>query len=127
MAVNKIAEELMEEIDIFEHTKIARHIPRAAENSLKYYEQNGLASEYFIDLDEVFIRSNRRTPDFWRPNPDHVYEIFGKFSHESPSVVCTSVVDYITCDPETFREKLVVVFTMLNLDLDKLVDQNEKS
>ena len=118
MAVNKIAEELMEEIDIFGHTKIARHIPRAAEITLKYYERTGLASEYFIDLDEVFICSNHRTPNFQRPNPDHVYEIFGKFSHESPSVVCTSVVDYITCDPETFKEKLVVMFTMLNLDLN---------
>ena len=118
MAVNKIAEELMKEIDVLRHTKIARHIPRAAEITLKYYERSGLAREYFIDLDEVFIRSNRRTPNFGRPNPDHVYEIFGKFSHESPSVVRTSVVDYVTCDPETFKEKLVVVFTMLNLDLN---------
>ena len=64
MAVNKIAEELMKEIDILRHTKIARHIPRAAEITLKYYEQSGLAREYFIDLDEVFIRSNRRTLNF---------------------------------------------------------------
>ena len=64
MAVNKIAAELMEEIDVFAHTKIARHIPRAAEITLKYYERSGLASEYFIDLDEVFIHSNHRTPDF---------------------------------------------------------------
>ena len=108
----------MEEIDIFTHTKIARHIPRAAEITLKYYEQSGLSSKYFMDLDEVFIFSNCRSPNFRRPNPDHVYEIFGKFSHKSPSVVRTSVVEYITCDPETFKEKLVVVFTMLNLDLN---------
>ena len=118
MVVNKIAEELMLEIDVFGHSRIARHIPRAAEITLKYYKQSGLAREYFIDLDEVFICSNRRTLNLQRPNPDHVYEIFGKFSHESPSVVCTSVVDYVTCDPETFKEKLVVVFTMLNLDLN---------
>ena len=101
MAVNKIAEELMMEIDVFGHSRIARHIPRAAEITLKYYEQSGLAREYFIDLDEVFIHSNRRTLNLQRPNPDHVYEIFGKFSHESPSVVRTSVVDYVTCNPET--------------------------
>ena len=98
MVVNKIAEELMKEIDILKHTKIARHIPRAAEITLKYYERSGLAREYLIDLDKVFIRSNCRTPNFRRPNPDHVYEIFGKFSHESPSVVHTSVVDKVTCD-----------------------------
>ena len=38
MAVNKIAEELMNEIDMSEHTRIARHIPRLAEISLNYYE-----------------------------------------------------------------------------------------
>ena len=38
MAANKIAEELMKKIDVFEHTKIARHIQRSAEISLKYYE-----------------------------------------------------------------------------------------
>ena len=76
MAVNKIAEELMKEIDVLGHTKIARHIPRAAEITLKYYKRSGLAREYFINLDEVFIHSNRRTLNFQRPNPDHVYEIF---------------------------------------------------
>ena len=118
MVVNKIGEELMKEIDIFEHTRIARHIPRAGQISLKYYERSGLTSEYFIDLDEVFICSNHRTIKFRTPNLDHVYEIFGKFSQESPSVVRTSVVDCITCNPETFKEKLIVVFTMLNLDLN---------
>ena len=117
----------MKEIDVLGHTQIARHIPRAAEITLKYYEQSGLAREYFIDLDEVFIHSNHRIPNFRRPNPDHVYEIFGKFSHESPSVVRTSVVDYVTCDPETFKEKLVVVFTMLNLDLNSWLIRTKNS
>ena len=118
MAVNKIAEELMKEIDVFEHTRIARHIPRSAEISLKYYERSGLVSEYFIDLDEVYIRSNRKTIKFRTLNPDHIYEIFGRYSHESPSVVHTSIVDFIMCDPETFKERLVVVFAMLSLDLN---------
>ena len=118
MAVNKIAEELMKEIDMFKHTRIARHIPRSAEISLKYYERSGLVSKYFIDLDEVFICSSCKTIKFRTPNPDHIYEIFGRYSHESPVVVCTSIVDFITCDPEMFKERLVVVFTMLNLDLN---------
>ena len=29
-----------------------------------------------------------------------------------------SIVDFITCDPESFKEKLVVVFTMLHHDLN---------
>ena len=118
MAVNKIAEELLQEIDIFEHSRIARHIPRSAEISLKYYERSGLANEYYMDLNEVFICGNRKTLKLRTPNPDHIYEIFGHYSHESPTVVRTSIVDYITCDPETFKERLVVVFTMLKLDLN---------
>ena len=118
MAVNKIAEELLQEIDIFEHSIIARHIPQSAEISLKYYERSGLANEYYMDLNEVFICGNRKTLKLRTPNPDHIYEIFGHYSHESPTVVRTSIVDYITCDPETFKERLVVVFTMLKLDLN---------
>ena len=118
MAVNKIAEELMKEIDMFKHTRIARHIFRSAEISLKYYERSGLVSQYFIDLDEVFIHSNCKTIKFRTLNPNHIYEIFGRYSHESPAVVRTSIVDFIMCDPETFKERLVVVFTMLNLDLN---------
>ena len=49
----------------------------------------------------------------------------GQYSHESPSVVRTSIVDFITCDPKTFKERLVVVFTMLNLDLNSWLIQTK--
>ena len=56
---------------------------------------------------------------FHTPNPDHVYDIFGKYSHKEASVVRTSVIDYITCDPISFNEQMVVVFTMLHLNIDE--------
>ena len=114
-----IAKELLDKIDAFEHTRIARHIPRSAEISLKYFENSGLSCEYFLDLDEVFIKNKRKVLKFHTPDPDHVYDIFGKYSREEANVVRTSVIDYITCDPISFRERMVVVFTMLYLNLDE--------
>ena len=57
MVDNLIAKELLDEIDIFEHTRVARHIPRLAEISLKYFETSGLSNKYFLDLDDVFIKN----------------------------------------------------------------------
>ena len=57
MAENSIARELLDEIDVFEHTRVARHIPRSAEISLKYFETSGLSDEYFLDLDDVFLKN----------------------------------------------------------------------
>ena len=119
MADNKIARELLDKIDVFEHTRVARHIPRSAEISLKYFENSGLSCEYFLDLDEVFIKNKCKVLKFRTPDPNHVYDIFGKYSHEEASVVRTSVIDYITCDPISFNERMVVVFTMLHLNLDE--------
>ena len=59
------------------------------------------------------------------PNPDHIYEVFGKYSHESPDVVRTSIVDFVTCDPESFRERLVVVFMMLHHNLNSWLLKNK--
>ena len=118
MAVNRTVEELLDEINVFQQTRIARDIPRAAEILLKYYEKSGLSSEYILDLDEVYLCIKWKNAKFRTPNPDHIYEIFGKYSHESPGVVWTSIIDFITCDPESFKECIVVVFTMLNLVLD---------
>ena len=55
---------------------------------------------------------------FCTPNPDYVYDIFGKYSSEEANVVRASVIDYITCDPISFNEWMVVVFTMLHLNID---------
>ena len=118
MAVNiSIAEELMQELEAFEPTKVARHIPRSMTISLDYFERSGLAHEYFLDLDEVYLKPKRKNANTHVPNPDHICEVFGKYSHENPDVVRTSIVDFVTCDPETFKERLVVVFTMLHHDL----------
>ena len=119
MADNSIVKELLDEIDVFEHTRVARHIPRSAEISLRYFEASGLSNEYFLDLDDVFIKNKRKLLKFRTPNPDHVFEIFGKFSHENANVVRANIVDYITCDPVSFRERMVVVLTMLHLNLDE--------
>ena len=104
MVDNKIAKELLDKIDVFEHTRVARHIPRSAEISLKYFENSGLSCKYFLDLDKVFIKTKRKVLKFHTPDPDHVYDIFGKYSREEANVVRTSVIDYITCDPISFRE-----------------------
>ena len=104
MADNKIAKELLDKIDVFEHTYVTRHIPRSAEISLKYFENSGLSCEYFLDLDEVFIKNKRKVLKFRTPDPDHIYDIFGKYSREEVNVVRTSVINYITCDPISFRE-----------------------
>ena len=119
MADNKIARELLDKIDVFEHTRVARHIPRSAEISLKYFENSGLSCEYFLDLDEVFIKNKCKVLKFRTPDPDHVYDIFGKYSREEANVVRTSVIDYITCEPISFNERMLVVFTMLHLNLDE--------
>ena len=119
MAENSIAKELLDEIDVFEHTRVARHIPRSCEISLRYFEASGLASEYFLDLDDVFLKNKRKPLKSHTPNANHVFEIFGKFSHENADVVHASIVDYITCDPVSFKERMVVVLTMLHLNLDE--------
>ena len=119
MVDNKIARELLDKIDVFEHTRVTRHIPRSADISLKYFENSRVLCEYFLDLDEVFIKNKCKVLKFRTPDPDHVYDIFGKYSHEEASVVRTSVIDYITCDLISFNEWMVVVFTMLHLNLDE--------
>ena len=119
MAENSIVRELLDEIDVFEHTKVARHIPRSAEISLKYFETSGLSDEYFLDLNDVFLKNKRKLLKFRMPNPDHVYEIFGNYPHENADVVRSSIVDYITCDPTSFSERMVVVLTMLRVTLDE--------
>ena len=119
MAVSvSIAEELLQEIHAFEPTKVARHIPRSMTISLDYFECNGLAQEYFLDLNEVYLKPKRKNTKIRVPNPDHIYEVFGKYSHESPDVVRTSIVDFVTCDPKSFKERLVVVFSMLHHNLN---------
>ena len=102
-----------------EHTKVARHIPRSAEISLKYFDNSGLLCEYFLDLDDVFIKNKCKLLKFRTPNPDHVFDIFSKYSHEEADIVRTSIIDYITCDPVSFNERMIVVFTMLHLSIDK--------
>ena len=119
MAVSvSIAEELLHEIHAFELTKVARHIPRSMTISLDYFECSGLAQEYFLDLNEVYLKPKRKNTKIHVPNPDHIYEVFSKYSHESPDVVRTSIVDFVTCDPESFKERLVVVFSMLHHNLN---------
>ena len=113
-----IAEELLQEIHAFEPTKVARHIPRSMTISLDYFERSGLAQEYFLDLNEVYCRPKRKNAKIRVPNPDHIYEVFGMYSHESPEVVRTSIMDFVTCDPESFKERLVVVFSMLHHNLN---------
>ena len=61
------------------------------------------------------------------PNPDHIFEIFGKFSHENTNVVWASIVDYITCNLESFKECMVVVLTMLHLNLDECESKIQNS
>ena len=119
MVDNQIARELLDKIDVFEHTRVARHIPRSAEISLKYFENSGLLCEYFLDLDDVFTKNKCKVLKFRTPNLDHVYDIFGKYSCEEASVVRTSVIDYITCDPISFNEWMVVVLTTLHLNIDE--------
>ena len=119
MAVSaSIAEELLHEIQAFEPTKVARHIPRSMTITLDYFECSGLAQEYFLDLNKVYLKPKRKNTKIRMPNPDHIYEVFGKYSHESPDVVRTSIVDFVTCDPESFKERLVVVFSMLHHNLN---------
>ena len=125
MADNSIVRELLEEIDIFEHTKVAQHISRLAEISLKYFDNSGLSSEYFLDLDDVFIKNKQKLLKFHTPNPDHIFEIFGKYSHEDANVVRASVIDYITCDPVSFNEHIIVVLTMLHLSIDEWLLQTK--
>ena len=119
MAENSIAKELLDEIDVFVHTRMARHIPRSSEISLGYFESSGLAREYFLDLEDVFVKSKRKPLKFCKPKANHVFEIFGKFSHENADVVRASLVDYITCDPVSFKERVIVVLSMLHLTLDE--------
>ena len=119
MVDNLNARELLDKLDVFEHTGVARHIPRSAEISLKYFENSGLSCEYFLDLDDMFIKNKCKVLKFRTPNADHIYDIFGKYSREEASVVRTSVIDYITCDPISFNEWIVVVFTMLHLNIDE--------
>ena len=52
-------------------------------------------------------------------NPDHVFDIFGKYSHKEADIVRASVIDYITCDPVSFNERMIVVFMMLHLSIDE--------
>ena len=119
MAVSvSIAEELLQEIHAFEPTKLARHIPRSMTISLDYFECSGLAQEYFLDLNEVYLKPKRKNTKIRVPNPDHIYEVFGKYFHESPDIVRTSIMDFVTCDPESFKERLVVVFSMLHHNLN---------
>ena len=113
-----IAEELLQEIHAFELTKVARHIPRSMTISLDYFECSGLAQEYFLDLNEVYLKPKMKNAKIRVLNPDHIYEVFGKYSHESPDVVRTSIVDFVTCNPESFKERLVVVFSMLHHNLN---------
>ena len=108
----------MQDIDVFQHTRVARHIPHSMEISLDYFKRSGLACEYFLDINEVFLQPKWKNSKKRLPNPDHIYQVFGRYSHESPDVICMSIVDFITCDAESFKEKLVVVFTMLRLDLN---------
>ena len=86
---------------------------------MKYFETSGLSDEYFLDLNDVFLKNKRKLLKFRSPNPDHVYEIFGNYSHENADVVRSSIVDYITCDPTSFSERMVVVLTMLRVTLDE--------
>ena len=119
MAVSiSIAEELMQELHAFEPTKVARHIPRSMTISLDYFEGSGLAREYFLDLNEVYLKPKRKNAKIRVPNPDHIYEVFSRYSHESPDIVRTSIMDFVTCNPESFKERLVVVFTMLHHNLN---------
>ena len=109
VANRSIAEELMQEIDVFENTKVACHIPRSMVINLDYFERSSLAHEYFSDLNEVYLKPKRKNSKRRVPNPDHIYEVFSRYSHERPDIDKTSIVDFVTCDPETFKEKLVVV------------------
>ena len=45
----------------FEHTRVAHHIPRSAEISLKYFETSGLSDEYFLDLDDMFFKETNKS------------------------------------------------------------------
>ena len=119
MADNSIARELLEQIDTLQYTKVARYIPHSAEISLKYFENSGLLCEHFLDLDDVFIKNKRKLLRFRTLNPDHIFDIFSKYSHEETDVVRASVIDYITCDPVSFNERMIVVFTMLHLNIDE--------
>ena len=67
----------------------------------------------------MFLKPKRKPLKSRKPNANHVFEIFGKFSHENADVVRASIVDYITCDPVSFKERMVVVLTMLHLNLDE--------
>ena len=108
----------MQEINAFELTKVARHIPRSMTISLDYFECSGLARVYFLDLNEVYLKLKRKNANIRVPNPDHIYELFGRYSHDSPVVVRTSIMDFVYCDPESFKERLVAVFTMLHQNLN---------
>ena len=119
MADNSIARELLDQIDVLEHTKVARHIPRSAKISLKYFDNSELSCEYFLNLDDIFIKNKHKLLQFHTPNPDHVFDIFGKYSHEQADVVRTSLIDYITCDLVTFNERMIVVLAMLHLTIDE--------
>ena len=113
-----IAEELLLEIHAFELTKVARHIPRSMTISLDYFEHSGLAHEYFLDLNEGYLKPKRKNSKICVPNPDHIYEVFSKYSYESPDIVRTSIVDFVTCNPESFKERLVVIFSTLHHNLN---------
>ena len=102
----------------FQQVKVARHIPRSMTIRLDYFEHSGLDQEYFLDLKEVYLRPKRKNAKICVPNPDHIYEVFGMYPHESPEVVRTSIVDFVTYDPESFKERLVVVFSMLHHNLN---------
>ena len=67
----------------------------------------------------MFIKNKQKLLKFHTLNPDHVFDIFGKYSYEEADIVRASVIDYITCDPVSFNERIFVVFTMLHLSIDE--------
>ena len=73
--------------------------------NLDYFQCSGLAREYFLDLNEVYLKPKRKNSKKGVPNPDHIYEVFGKYSHERPDVVRTSIMDFVTCNLEMFKGK----------------------
>ena len=72
--------------------------------------------EYYLDTSLMFQKPTGKCKKL-TAYPDHVFEIFGRYTNETAHEVCANLLDYVKSYWDQFAKCFIVVLTMENMSM----------
>ena len=116
---NSIASEMLNLLLTHEYREYARNLSNRDAVNLCAFEITDIGKEYWVDTCNCYVKGHR--------NPDHLFDIFARFSDDTAEMVQAKTVAYIKQEPDRWEHTGRVVLDMNFIQLEKWLEIMEMS